>query len=53
MGGDAYRDKVCRITSRENPTRVQGTQEDFVVRIPEATNNLAKNNRKEGNQAEK
>ena len=48
MGGDAYRDNVYRITSRENPARVQGTQEDFVVRIPEATNNWAKNTRKEG-----
>lgn len=49
MGGDAYRDKVFRTTSWENPARVQRTELDFVVRIPEATNNLAKNTRKEGN----
>jgi hypothetical protein len=49
MGGDAYRDKVYRITSWANPTRVQRTEEDFVVRIPGTTNNVAKNTRKEGN----
>lgn len=49
MGGDAYRDKVYRITSWANPTRVQRTEEDFVVRIAEPTNNVGKDRRKEGN----
>jgi hypothetical protein len=31
-----------------NPARVQRTEDNFAVRIPQATNNVAKNSRKEG-----
>jgi hypothetical protein len=40
MGGDAYRSKVCRTRFWANPTRVQETEEDFVVRIVPRTNNV-------------
>ena len=39
----------CRLGSCVNLTRVQRTEEDFVVRIPGTTNNVTKNTRKEGN----
>ena len=32
-----------------NPTRVQSAEDNFVVRIREATDNVTKDNRKEGN----
>jgi hypothetical protein len=40
MGGDAYRNRVCRTRFWANPTRVQGTEEDFVARIVPRTNNV-------------
>ncbi len=40
---------LCRVGFCANPTRVQRTERNFVVRIAEASNNVARNNRKEGN----
>jgi hypothetical protein len=40
MGGDAYRNRVCRTGFWANPTRVQETEEGFVARVVPRTNNV-------------